>query len=295
MANKYTYSIGNNFPNQQVCSARLTLEIEDSSITIAMDYINTSVDDCDVWFKAALPSADETTLSGIVSSHSGEHIEVVDAPRMDDGRPIVRADTRPLGTQTYFTTTADDSATSIGNGKPYMWDFANDDDEYDTNTVENGPTLASGFKGKLMHGSYNDPVHMKDGAMYFLDATYGSYMSMYITVPSGNFYPNISGTYPASALGLSGDVMYAYATNDVFYICYVNRHFMLGDCPMGDELNAEGTTITPVPVGWYISGLVVTEEDNNTFKGHGSLEMYRRNTVVLPGDGFNGAYVDATK
>lgn len=45
-------------------------------------------------------------------------------PFMDDGRPVVRADTRPLNTQTYFTDAGDDS-TSIGGGIKLLWDFSN--------------------------------------------------------------------------------------------------------------------------------------------------------------------------
>src|SRR3990172_13263739 len=51
---------------------------------------------------------------------------IQEGPRMPDGRPIVRADTRPLDTSTYFTTCGDDS-TSIGGGTEIRWDFSNDD------------------------------------------------------------------------------------------------------------------------------------------------------------------------
>jgi len=73
MANtEYTYSISEDFPFGKVATDRLTQEIEESSITIALDYINTNGDDCDIWFKAELPTADETKLDTIVSNHSGE-------------------------------------------------------------------------------------------------------------------------------------------------------------------------------------------------------------------------------
>ena len=62
-----------------------------------------------------------------------------ESPHMEDGRPIVRADTRPLNTQTYFTMCGDDS-TSIGNGVKLMWDFSNDDNIY------TGPEVPSGFQ-----------------------------------------------------------------------------------------------------------------------------------------------------
>ena len=72
MATKYTYSIQDDFPNHKVASDRLAREIQTSAITIAFDYIGTAGDDCDVWFKADLPSGDETILDGLVAAHSGD-------------------------------------------------------------------------------------------------------------------------------------------------------------------------------------------------------------------------------
>ncbi|HEC72014.1 MAG: hypothetical protein ACTSW7_01170 [Candidatus Thorarchaeota archaeon] len=70
-ATKYQYSISNDFPNQAVDTDRLEQEIRDSVIIIALDYVNTSGDDCDIWFKDALSAGDKTILDGIVASHSG--------------------------------------------------------------------------------------------------------------------------------------------------------------------------------------------------------------------------------
>lgn len=69
---KYTYSISSDFPNEAVATDRLTEEIQSSSIVTALDYIATSGDDCDIWFKDPLSAGDETTLDGIVAVHSGE-------------------------------------------------------------------------------------------------------------------------------------------------------------------------------------------------------------------------------
>ena len=44
------------------------------------------------------------------------------APHMEDGRPIVRSDTRPMNTQTYFSMAGDDQ--EIGDGKALRWDFS---------------------------------------------------------------------------------------------------------------------------------------------------------------------------
>lgn len=70
-ATKYTYSIQTDFPNQAVDPARLAQEVQASAIVTALDYISTSGDDCDVWFKDGLSAGDKTILDGIVAAHSG--------------------------------------------------------------------------------------------------------------------------------------------------------------------------------------------------------------------------------
>lgn len=76
-ATKYTYSISGDFtglvsPYIRPDTDRLTQEIRESAIVTALDYINTSGDDCDIWFKDALSSGDQTTLDSLVAAHTGE-------------------------------------------------------------------------------------------------------------------------------------------------------------------------------------------------------------------------------
>jgi hypothetical protein len=78
---------------------RLSQEIRNSSIVIALDYIGVSGDDVDIWFKDALSAGDQTTLSNLVAAHTGEPlaIEYVHTP---DNRQVVvpsvfREDTTP--------------------------------------------------------------------------------------------------------------------------------------------------------------------------------------------------------
>ncbi len=198
------------------------------------------------------------------------------APHMADGRPIVRADTRPINTETYFTGAGDDS-TSIGGGVRLRWDFSNDDDLY------TGPEVPNGFKCKQILMTFNCPVHLKDGAIYFFDAPWEAYLEMDVVVPAGNYYPSPVGTIPASALGLSGSQMYSYASENTPYQKYVNKHHICGDCPMGDELNAEGAAVNAVPIGWYVRGLIFSPTSDNISKGYASLEMYRCHTALFPG------------
>jgi hypothetical protein len=71
MAEKYTYSYSE-FLNEEADTSRLTIEIEDSDIVTALEYINADTNQVDLWFGTALSGAEETTLSGVIAAHTGE-------------------------------------------------------------------------------------------------------------------------------------------------------------------------------------------------------------------------------
>jgi len=276
---QYNYSLAADFTNHKAQVATLLNEIQATGITIAVDVIHMHGDSVEIWFKTSISSAEETILDAIVAAHLGESDDV-DAPTMEDGRPLVRADTRPLNTSTYFSGSGDDS-TSIGGGVSLLWDFSNDDNDY------TGDDIPSGFKAKELLLTFRCPVYLKDGSIYFFNAPWGQYMRMDVVVPNGSFYPNPAGPYPAAALGLSGTEMYAQASGNVIYQNYVMNHRTYGDCPMGDELNAEGAAVEALPIGWYLRGLIVTPNSDNVSKGYASMEMYRCHTAILPGQNIN--------
>jgi hypothetical protein len=278
MSTKYTFSIIDDTLNSLINLSRLTSDIGSSDITIALDYVNTDADVCDIWFKADLSTPEETTLSGLLAAHTGAAVDI-DPPTMSDGRPIVRADTRPLDTSTYFTM-AGDTASGIGDGKHLCWDFSNDDDTTGCDYY----ITPDGYKTKHIELTFIDPIYLKDGALYFFDVPWHAYCDMQVVVPAGNYYPNEHGAIPASALGLPGTDMYSYASADTVFVSYVNKHHIYGDCPMGDELNAEGAAVNAVPVGWKLVGHITTVSGDNTSKGFASFECYRHRTTLLPGD-----------
>lgn len=84
---KYTFSIQSSFPNHIVETTRLTLEIQASAIAIAIDRIDTAGDVCDVWFKDALSSEDQSTLNGLVATHSGAPMP--QPGYLPDGTPLM--------------------------------------------------------------------------------------------------------------------------------------------------------------------------------------------------------------
>jgi len=75
---KYSYSISMDFPNHKVDPDRLTQEIKSSSITIALACINTSGDECDIWFADELSAPEVVTLSSIIAAHQGDLVPWVD-------------------------------------------------------------------------------------------------------------------------------------------------------------------------------------------------------------------------
>lgn len=72
--NLAVYSIQNDFPNHIVSLDRLTQEIQQSAITVALDNINTSGDVCSILFKDEINDTNKTALDAVVASHSGESL-----------------------------------------------------------------------------------------------------------------------------------------------------------------------------------------------------------------------------
>lgn len=116
----YNFTISSAFPAAKVSSDRLTREIQDSDITVALDGITTAGDACAIIFKAALSGGEETTLNGLVAAHSGEPLpdntllkvkeytsEGVPAPVAADGKPFVLPNSFPGEVLVNFTGTSD--------------------------------------------------------------------------------------------------------------------------------------------------------------------------------------------
>lgn len=113
-ATKYSYSVSGDFPNEKVDVNRLTKEIRESAIVAALDYIDVSSDDCNIWFKDALSGGDQTVLDGIVAAHSGEPLPdaakpvTIDGARFDsDGKQVIVPTPAPSGSYTWYTSKGD--------------------------------------------------------------------------------------------------------------------------------------------------------------------------------------------
>ena len=128
----YNYSVNDDFPSGKINSDRLTLEIAQSAITIALKEITTVTggDDINVTikFKNALPVADKTVLDGdttepcggLIGAHSGEPmpdpvteegvpIIAIDGPReATDKKPVMVISPATEGFNTFITSCGDD-------------------------------------------------------------------------------------------------------------------------------------------------------------------------------------------
>ncbi len=84
-----------NYTQADVNTSQLASEIQESAITIALDYINTSGDDIAIFFKATLSAGEETTLDGLVSAHvidpNYDPTLVVTAGLNSQGEPVPTA------------------------------------------------------------------------------------------------------------------------------------------------------------------------------------------------------------
>lgn len=256
------YNILTDFVNAKADAGRLMREVLDSAISVGLDTVLINAITCTFYFKADLSTEDITLLDALVAVHTGEVLERVIPPRTADNKEIVRADSRPSGTNTYFTCSGDNA--TIGGGKKLFWDFSNSDDD-----VSVGVPI--GFKRKAIDISFSENVYMKEGSFYFFDALKGSYGSMLVICPVGNYYYDHNGIPQLAA-------------EDVPLVRFVNEHFFTGSCPMGDELNTEGAQENPIPPNYKLRIEITVSDTDNLSYGWVSLELYRARTILLPGE-----------
>jgi len=180
------------------------------------------------------------------------------SPISDDGKTMVRAESRPIGTTTWFTG-AGDIAGKIGGGKEIEWDFSNNADIY------NNPP--AGYKQKRIEFNFIDEIYIKEGTTYFHNAIKGSYINFQVVCPIGQYYYDNTHTLKLAA-------------EDIVISRYVNKQRFQGTCAMGDELNTEVCSGKVPPNYKFRIDIFVPDTDNSS-NGYVSLELYRARTVIL--------------
>jgi len=159
---KYTYN-KSDFPNQITNTTTLTQEINNSLITVALDYINVNElinydYTCDIWFKDSIGSENEILLNAVVANHVGDAVQSADSVilsseyRDRSGKLRVHQTSRKLGLRIMWTGVGDDtsSVTKVGGGEPLNFDYHVGDTEpmikyIDFNVAENETWLHEGY------------------------------------------------------------------------------------------------------------------------------------------------------
>lgn len=208
MPSTFTYSKINDF-SAAVNISTLSAEISKSAITIALDHIGTSGDVCTVFFKAELPSADETILAAVIAAHTGASLQEppqlvrLDAPTDPGNKPIVSISPATIGLKTWLTGAGDGpDAASRGLGTPILVEF---------DGTESFP-----FEKETLY-TFNEPIEIHDGQLVW--GPVGAWghqdrFSLSIIIPAVVATPNAGfGNVNAVSLG-GGAVVYVPAAGD---------------------------------------------------------------------------------
>lgn len=206
-------------------------------------------------------SQDLSLVNATVSLQCGFPVSTRMDTEYAGDRAVFRAESRPMGYQHYFTSRGD-SATDIGDGTAWTWDFAN---------ADNDITAPAGFKRKRIDMTFKDEIYPKEGSVYFHNAPKGCYIDMFMVCPDQAYYINHSGV-PTQA---SGDTVIEH---------YAVAHPIQGECPMGDELNTESATVSAVPAGYIFRIEITTPDTDSSSNGTSELEVYRTRTALHPGE-----------
>jgi hypothetical protein len=197
-ATKYIFSIANDFPNQIVATDALTSEIQASNITKALDFISTSGDVCDIWFKDQLSAGEEIYLANIVAAHQGEPLVQIDKVEVVNSLHSAYANrhnkiethesSRIPGTYTYYTGCGDDPTNimDVGNGTPFILHHRIGD-----------PTIQSLY---LDFNIIENESWIHEGYMIWSEAQFDTITFEIIprvtpVVPASNTYYNLYGGY----------------------------------------------------------------------------------------------------
>lgn len=154
---KYTYAIATSFPNGKVDTSRLSKEITDSDITIALDFISTDTTNCDVWFKTELPANDLSLLTGIIAAHTGEalptevqSVSLSNVAEDSEGRLRTSSEPRKEGSQIVFV--------SHNWCDPCTW--------YTKSARYTGETLTDSGDGLTFGTEYANLIDLSHGRLY---------------------------------------------------------------------------------------------------------------------------------
>jgi hypothetical protein len=252
--------------NKQCDPGRLTSEIISSGKQVYPSSgfkfygINVGIVDgewrTDVLFADTIAEPEIAAVDSIVASSLPIPLHEPSAPTTDDGKPIVKTESRPLDTTTVFTGCGDD--TDIGNGKSLSWDFSNTDDDI---------SAPAGFKRKRIVFQFMDPVYIKDGFIFFYDKIKGSYIDLHVVCPAGGYYYKNNGQP-------------WMASEDMSIAHFVVHYPLVGSSNSGMKLQPE-TCSGQIPSTYkFWIDVTVPDTDSVSF-GNVGMQIYRTRTVLI--------------
>lgn len=212
-----------------------------------------------------LTDPEKAGFDAIVVVHIPTPLPVVEQPKDEYGKPYVRAESRPLACTTYFTSCGDTLGASpvIGSGNRLAWNASVSEGWVND---ENG--APSGMKQFSIIVQFCDSIWLKEGALYYMNCSKGSYGDMEVLCPHGGYYMYL------------GQVYQNTTGYDLVVDHYLMKHPLQGDVPMGDELNTESCS-QELPSYLKFRFTVTVPEADVTSYGAMELEMFRCRTVVI--------------
>ena len=213
----YTFNI-DQFPNYKYVLDKLGNEIRSSNIVTALDYLNGTDLNVDIYFKAQLNYDDLATLSGVISQHDGvmEHtdysqvkiigsdidqsVKLTDEYRDRSGKLRVHQTSRKLGLRIMWTGVGDDTTdpNKVGGGENLCFKHRIGDTEpmikyIDFNVADNETWLHEGYV--TWKGGDTDTLTLQmvprvvttSGSIGSNIIVYGGYLA----VPVPNGYGNV--------------------------------------------------------------------------------------------------------
>lgn len=227
-----------------------------------------------VVFYTDITANEIAVVDGVVDAHipipwppdeSPTKVEIDGVPKDAGGKLFTRAESRPLDCTTVFTTCGDTNGANplIGNGPRLCWDASVADGWLDD---QNG--APDGMKQFAVTIQFCDSIWLKEGTIYYMNATKGSYADMQVVCPNGGYYMYL------------GQVYQNTTGNDLVVDHYLYKHPLQDDVPMGDELNTE-TCSQELPSYLKYKFTVTVPESDVTSYGYMEIELYRRRSVVI--------------
>jgi len=201
----YTYSIADDIVAGKCDAPRLTQEIQESAITIALDRIDITGDVLGVVFKNSLPAADKTVLDGdttdpcggLIGNTSGEPLPDpvtadgvplvhLNGPSVEGDTPVVAANTWPIEQYVVWCGEGDDvTGGNVGGGTEFRAEL----------TAEGDTTVES---------QYIHPVRLGGGCIHWNGCEYGDYANLTIYAPATSNIVENTGSGAYAKLGIGG-------------------------------------------------------------------------------------------